>query len=355
VRHKTKLILALLLVVQIFGLRILRGYPQFVETYYSLGIFPFISKLSRYAFGWIPFSVGDIIYLGLISLALRWLYNNVKRLKTNPVLFFLDISATLSLAYLMFNLLWGINYYRMPLHETLALEKSYTTEQLLTLTNDLIDKSNRIHRELGYADSVKIDIPYSNKEIFKRSTDGYEVLSEKFPAFSYSPKSLKNSGLSLGLTYMGYSGYYNPLTGEAQVNNLIKSYKFAVVSCHEQAHQLGYAAENEANFIAALATIHNPDDYIKYSGYIFLLRYCINEVARRDMEAYHEIVTRVNPGILESYKEMREFWQRYNNPFEDLSKIFWDNFLKANNQSKGIMSYSYMVALAVNYSEKNEL
>lgn len=354
-RHKTKLILALLLVVQIFGLRILRGYPQFVETYYSLGIFPFLSKLSRYVFGWIPFSVGDIIYLGLISLALRWLYKNVKRLRTNPVSFFLDIAATMSLAYLMFNLLWGINYYRMPLYKTLELEKSYTTEQLLEVTNDLIEKSNRLHRELGFADTVKIELPYTQKEIFKRSTDGYEVLSKKFPALNYNPKSLKKSGLSLGLTYMGYSGYYNPLTGEAQVNNLIKSYKFPVVSCHEQAHQLGYAAENEANFIAALATIHNPDKFISYSGYIFLLRYCINEVARRDIDTYQALLTKVNPGILESYKEMREFWQSYNNPFEDLSKVFWDNFLKANNQSKGIMSYSYMVALAVNYSEKNEL
>ena len=52
---------------------------------------------------------------------------------------------------------------------------------------------------------------------------------------------------------------------------------------------------------------------------------------------------------------MRDFWESYNNPFEDLSKAFWDNFLKANNQEKGIMSYSYMVALAVNYFEKNPL
>jgi hypothetical protein len=48
---------------------------------------------------------------------------------------------------------------------------------------------------------------------------------------------------------------------------------------------------------------------------------------------------------------MREFWMDYENPFEDISKAFWDQFLKANNQSKGIMSYSYMVALVVNYFE----
>jgi len=153
---------------------------------------------------------------------------------------------------------------------------------------------------------------------------------------------------------MGYSGYYNPFSGEAQVNNKIKTYKFPVVSCHEQAHQLGYAAENEANFIAALATINNDDPYIQYTGYIFSLRYCVNEIARRDMDTYNELLKTINPGILKSYKEMRDFWKRYKNPFEVISKAFWNQFLKANNQSKGIMSYSYMVALVVNYYDDKE-
>lgn len=350
-RLKVKLALAALLLIQIFGLRFLRYFPETVERFYSLGIFPVFSKLSRYVFGWIPFSVGDIIYLGLIVYALCWFYKNVKRLKSSPTSFFLDITAAVSLAYLVFNLAWGLNYYRMPLHQTLELDKSYTNAELFQITERLIAKSNQMHRSLGYNDTVKIDLPYSQREIFKKSLAGYKELGEKYPQFDYKPKSLKKSSLSLGLTYMGYSGYYNPFTGEAQVNNLIKSYKFPVVSCHEQAHQLGYAAENEANFIASLATIHNPDDYIRYTGYIFMLRYCVNEIARRDETKYRELLTTINPGILKSYKEMRDFWASYNNPFEDFSKAFWDNFLKANNQSKGIMSYSYMVALVVNYFE----
>lgn len=354
-RLKVKLALAILLVVQIFGLRLLRYIPDVVEKYYSLGIFQFFSTLSRYIFGWIPFSVGDLMYLGLIIYAIRWLYLNIRRLRTGPAEFFLDIAAAFSLAYLLFNLMWGFNYYRNPLYKTLALDPTYETQQLLDLTQRMIAKSNTLHRELGYADSVKIDLPYSQKEIFQKSIAGYEVLAQKHPMFSYKPRSVKKSGLSLGLTYMGYSGYYNPFTGEAQVNNLIKSYKFPVVACHEEAHQMGYAAENEANFIAALATINNPDTYIKYSGYIFMLRYCINEIARRDEAAYRALLPTINDGILESYREMREFWASYNNPFEDLSKAFWDNFLKANNQSKGIMSYSYMVALVVNYFDENPL
>jgi len=352
-QKKTKLILVALLPIQIIVLRVLKHFPEFIETYYSKGIFPLISKTSRYLFGWIPFSIGDLFYLVITLLAARWFYFNIKRIRTELIKFLVDILATLSIVYLFFNLLWGFNYYRVPLHKTLALKTEYTTEQLISTTKRLIKKSNEMHNRLGFSDSTIIVSPYTHKEIFNLTQNGYTTISKKHPNLTYSPISLKKSMWSLGLTYMGYSGYYNPFSGEAQVNSMIKLHKFPVVSCHEQAHQLGYAAENEANFIAALATINNEDAFFQYTGYIFSLRYCINEIARRDIDTYHEILKTVNPGILASYKEMRDFWKSYENPFEVISKIFWDQFLKANNQSKGIKSYSYMVALIVNYYEDN--
>ncbi|NNM24317.1 MAG: DUF3810 domain-containing protein [Flavobacteriaceae bacterium] len=354
-RNRTQVILALLLPVQYIALLILRQFPEFVEEYYSQGLYPYIAKLSRFVFGWIPFSIGDIFYALLIVVLVRWIYKKSKRLISSPVQFMVGVLSSLSVIYLLFNLLWGLNYYRVPLHQTLELERDYTTEELINTTQRLIEKSNELHRQLGYSDSTKIDLPYTQKEIFKKSSNGYVHLSKEYPNLHVSPKSIKKSTWSLGLTYMGYSGYFNPLTGEAQVNQLIKTYKFPVVSCHEQAHQIGYAAENEANFIATLAALHNEDPYIQYTGYIFALRYCVNEIARRDFEKYKEMLPTINYGILESYKEMREFWDRYANPFENVSKAFWDQFLKANNQSKGIMSYSYMVALVVNYFETREM
>lgn len=354
-QKRTQLILAILLPIQWVLLQILKFFPSFVETYYSNGIYPFLAKISRYLFGWIPFSIGDIFYLFILFLTIRWLYKNIKRIKKDFKNFLVEIAATLSIVYFTFNILWGFNYYREPLHKSLNLDTKYTTEQLIETTKRFIKKSNEMHRKLGYADSVKIDLPYTDDEIFKASINGYQNISNTYPNLNYAPLSLKNSSWSLGLTYMGYSGYFNPFSGEAQVNKKIKTYKFPVVSCHEQAHQIGYARENEANFLAALATINNDDPYIQYSGYIFTLRYCINEIARRDIDTYRVLLKTINPGILISYKEMRDFWESYENPFEVISKAFWNQFLKANNQSKGIMSYSYMVALVVNYYDNKEL
>jgi len=354
-RKRTKVILVLLLPVQILVLQLLKKFPEFVENYYSQGLYPILSKLPRYLFGWIPFSMGDIFYTLIAIIALRWLYKNFRRLRLEPVAFVVDILASVSLVYFVFHLLWGFNYYRVPLHTTLQLDRDYTTEQLIVMTERFIEKSNTLHTELGFADSVKIDLPYTQQEIFQRSLDGYQTVAKTYPNLKYTPRSIKKSTWSLGLTYMGYSGYFNPFSGEAQVNRKIKSYKFPVVSCHEIAHQLGYAAENEANFIATLTSIHNSDPYIRYTGYIFALRYLINEVARRDRDTYNQLIETINPGILKSYKEMRDFWASYENPFEDISKAFWNQFLKASNQPKGIMSYSYMVALVINHFEGQEL
>ncbi|MBT8255137.1 MAG: DUF3810 domain-containing protein, partial [Bacteroidia bacterium] len=234
-RNRTQVILALLLPVQYIALLILRQFPEFVEEYYSQGLYPYIAKLSRFVFGWIPFSIGDIFYALLIVVLVRWIYKKSKRLISSPVQFMVGVLSSLSVIYLLFNLLWGLNYYRVPLHQTLELERDYTTEELINTTQRLIEKSNELHRQLGYSDSTKIDLPYTQQEIFNKSSNGYVHLSKEYPNLHVSPKSIKKSTWSLGLTYMGYSGYFNPLTGEAQVNQLIKTYKFPVVSCHEQA------------------------------------------------------------------------------------------------------------------------
>jgi len=167
-QKKTKLILAVLLPLQIVALQFLKYFPNFIETYYSNGLFPILSRISRFLFGWIPFSIGDVFYLLLLLLTLRWLFKNIKRIHKDLLMFVVDIAAALSLFYFAFNILWGFNYYRVPLHQSLGIGTEYTTEQLISTTKRLILKSNELHRQLGFADSVKIDLPYTQKEKFKK-------------------------------------------------------------------------------------------------------------------------------------------------------------------------------------------
>lgn len=343
-------LLTILLPLQILFIKIIAQFPELIENYYSNGIYQIIAKTSRYILGWVPFSVGDICYLLLILIVLKWLYKNVKRFYKKEQL--LTITSFLSIMYFLFHFLWGMNYYRLPLNESLGLNKEYTTEELILVTKSYIEKANTIHLKVAMNDSTKVTIPYSRPQIFDKTTAAYQNLKSQFIQLEYHPKSIKKSIISLPLTYMGFSGYLNPFTNEAQVNYLIPKYYYPFVSCHEEAHQLGFAAENETNFIGCLASMSSNDVYFKYSGTISALRYCMREIYKRDKDLYKELIKIINKGILANYKESRDFWNSYQNPIEPLFKSSYDTFLKANNQTKGIKSYSYVVALLVNYNKK---
>lgn len=349
-----KFIIAFSIIPQYFLIKWLSEYPEFVETYYSNGFYPVISKIFRYVLGWIPFSFGDLVYAFAIIYIFRWLFVNRKRLVKDTKHWIIDVMCAVSIIYFAFHLFWAFNYYRLPLHENLNLEADYSTEQLINVTKKLIEKSNSIYTELSGNDTLKIDMPYSKSDLLNLAPLGYERLKNIFPDLEYQPKSVKKSLFSYPLTYMGFSGYLNPLTNEAQVDAMIPVYAFTTTTTHEIAHQLGYAAENEANFIGCLAAINHDDIYFKYAGYTYALRFCLNDLSRREPKLFNQMYDSVvNKGILNNYKEIRDFWNAYKNPLEPILKTTYSSYLKANKQTKGIESYSYVVALFVNYFEKN--
>lgn len=352
---KKKLILALSLIPQVLLVKLVSRYPEFVEQYYSEGLYQWLSKLFRFVLGWLPFSFGDLVY-GLGGLyIIWWVIKNRKRITKDFKHWITDVFAAVSLIYFAFHLFWGMNYYRLPLHKNLDLNADYTTEQLVAVTEKLILASNTLHLSIVQHDSLKVDLPYDKAAIFKMIPEGYDNLKPVFPDLEYHPESAKQSLFSYPLTYMGFSGYLNPLTNEAHINGRIPMYKFPTTTSHEIAHQLGYAAENEANFIGFLAATKNDDSYIKYCGYTFGLRFCLGEIYRRDECLFEDLLADVNLGIRKNYEESRKFWEAHQNPFEPFFKLFYGNFLKANNQSKGMESYSYVVALLVNYLEKHNI
>jgi hypothetical protein len=347
-QHK-KLGIALALLPLYFLIKFLGQFPEFIEIYYSNGLYPVLSTCLRFTFGWLPFSFGDIFYSVSILYIIRWFVINFKRSYKDTKNWFIDVFSAITVIYFSFHLFWAMNYYRQPLHENLNLKAEYSTEELIKTTKILIEKSNNLHTSLTKNDSVMVIFPMTKNEVIKNTPVGYSILEKKYPHLNYHPVSLKKSLLSYPLTIMGFSGYLNPLTNEAQVNYCIPVYKFPTTCAHEIAHQLGYAAENEANFMGFLASVNNPDPYFKYSGYTFALRHCLGELLRRDPKLYEKLATTINPGIYKNYQEVSDFWISHKNITEPVFRETYNSYLKANNQSKGMESYSYVVALYVNF------
>jgi len=349
---KLNIYLTVIFVFQIVFVQIISNYPSVIETYYSNIIYPFTSALLRILLGWIPFSVGDLLLFSLLFLFIRFLYRLIKTRLKNSLEKLLQLVAVVSLLYGCFYWFWGFNYFREPLAKNLGFTQTkYTTAELTKVTKNITEKLNNIHLEITKNDSLVVENPYTQKEMYTISVSGYDKLALQYPQLAYTHSSVKSSLMSLLQTYNGTSGYLNPLTGEAQVNDRIPKTGYPTTICHEMAHQLGFAAENEANFIGYLAALSNEDRYFKYAAYRMAYGYLIAELRKHDKTIFKEVILATNQGVLKDYRQSTEFWNQYQNPIEPLIKKGYNSYLKANKQSNGIQSYNYVVDLLISFSE----
>jgi hypothetical protein len=267
----------------------------------------------------------------------------------------LKIVNVLSVAYFLFHFLWAFNYYRVPLFEKMRIQREYSDEDLYRFTEKLIAKTNEVHFKITKDKNLKVSVPYSQDSIFKMTQNGYDNLGNQYAFFKYEIPSRKRSLFSLPLTYMGFGGYLNPFTNEAQVNDKIPMVGFPMTINHEMAHQMGFASESECNFIGFLASVKNDDLYFQYSAYQYALRYCLNNIGMKSESKFEFYKNKINPGIIKNYKESEAFWKSYDTIIDKGFHAFYDQFLKMNQQKDGLESYSKYVDLLINYYKNSEL
>lgn len=122
-------------------------------------------------------------------------------------------------------------------------------------------------------------------EIFAQAQAAYlQSTAAGFSFLAYNTKSVKRSMYGRMGNFLGFLGYYNPFTGEAQLNLTMPRFLIPFVTCHEIAHQLGYASESEANFVAYLAAVRSPDTLFRYSTYFDLFNYANKELFQKTLQ-----------------------------------------------------------------------
>ena len=340
-----KKIIALLLIPQVIILSYFKNNPRIVEEYYSEFIYQYIFKFYSMLFSGFSIAIGDLlVLLALISSIIYFIF--FFRFKIND---FINVFAVISITIFLFYSLWGLNYFKTPLLSKLDIgEIKY--ESLQTTLDRLIDDANEAHLLLGDEDSTLENLEFDKEEIISElKLDNIK----KFDKIS-TTKFAKKSIIPKIFLYQGVSGYINPFTLEAIVVEEIPSIDFSITVLHEQAHQLGYAAEEDANFLAFISSINNQDPLIKYSGYVFGLSYLLNEIQINHNDDLSSFTDKINSGIIEDINSRRKFWQKYsNNIINSLQNVLYDFYLKSNNQKAGIASYSRIVNHIINYYEND--
>jgi len=343
----------LLLALAIFVLMQLADHPKWVERYYSEGFYIFICRVLHPVFNLFPFSIGDVIYIAII---VYLIYKTIgffkllfkKKLKETSIML-LGLVIGVQAGILAFYLFWGMNYFRPSAAERLNLrDTSFTTADLQAVTQLLIDSVNTTRARVTAADMAQ-----SNSTIYQSAVQAIGSLSTNSASFRTWHPGVKPSILTFLLNFMGTSGYYNPFTSEAQINYQMPVFNRPFVACHEMSHQMGYGAEDEADFAGFVIAVHSNDRLLRYSAYHLAVSEFMYSLGRRDSIAYKTLKATISKDVRRDYAIERSYWLSYENKLNAISSVFYDSFLKANNQPKGLETYNRMVLLVMAQERKN--
>ncbi|TKC08310.1 DUF3810 domain-containing protein [Pedobacter polaris] len=336
---KSAIIIGIALAIFLFGL-----FPEIVLSFYSKGLFPIISAVLRWISSLFPYALGDILYVALIIYILRLIFQFFWRIKKNgwqksdKLAIPLSIINTFLIFYISFKLLWGLNYSRPSITQQLNIsDEKYSVTELVILGDYFIEKLNKLQPK------ISPNLSYDIKQLRIKAVSDYQSLAQKNPFFNYQVPSVKPVINGWAISKIGIEGYYNPLSGEANVNMKLPAWVLPFVTLHEISHQIGVAREDEANLTAYLVGSNSKDVNFQYSVNYNMLRYILLEIRFKSPEDYLALRDKIDPGVLANFKAENEFWAKYNGQMSTYMGVAFDKFLKLNNQKRGIKSYQNIV------------
>lgn len=319
-----------------------RIYPDFYAWFY-----PKFTNL----WGWVPFSVGDLMYavFGVIFIIIIVLIVRCFSLgqKWRGIRVISRLINSLAILYFLFHILWGFNYYKPNLTEKLQ-GNEYSVEELKFIAEDSFRNSFSLRENLQEDNKGVI---YFKRNVFYPKLPNHLKLTNTTIDYDWVPRKSqkKYSMYSYFMRYFGVGGYYNPFTAEAQVTRLSPPSNLPNNMAHEQAHQMGFATEYEANFIGYLTNLQSDEDVLQYAANFKALKYVLNELYSQDSVYVRQTLDSFSPGMTRDYQAEREFYQKYSGRADRIFSSMNNAYLKANRQEEGIQSYNRFVELLVGY------
>ena len=320
------------------------GAVYFVDFLFEQKKYLFQSIFSK-----IPFSLGDVVYfvLGLLLVfSLFKLFNS----KTRKA-YSLRLLKGLNVFYFVYQLVWGMTYFQRPIVLVLD-EKEPQIVEIKALALKYLHQAK--HTRTLVKEDGKGVFQIQDLEKIKR-----EILSrqKRIPAFlgnkiSTGVDNFKPSLYSGFMNYTGVMGYYNPFSTEAQYNSHLPHTYLPFTLSHESAHQLGFAREQEANFVGYLVGIGSENPELRYSTEYFALKSLLRALATEDEDFVKTVIAQYSDEMKRDYQAEKDFVEEYQGMMNTFFAFTNDLFLKTNQQ-EGAVTYSYFVDLLVRYERMN--
>lgn len=319
-----------------------------IEKIYSRQFYSFFNRIKGELWGWFPWSMGDFFYL-LVSLWLLFLlFSCIRSLfeKKKVGEHFLQLYISVIFLWVSFDLSWGLNYYRMPFYAYLNLSIEEVEEDKYSrMIEDYILKTNELRG--------KIDASSQNKERAKKEIVAWIQQDSRWEGYlSKHRLRLKRPIFSPLVSYTFVSGYFNPFTHEAHVNEgmPLSTYPFTVA--HELAHKMGVGFEDECNFIAFLYLKESEDPWYRYAAYLSVTQYFLRDIRHMNSEAYERLLALFSDKVKLDLQEENEYWEKYASFYGTLSSRFYHFYLLGNNQPEGLARYSQVSRLLYSWENR---
>ena len=332
-------------------------YPNLIATSYNQGLFKYWTNGLRWLLGVIPIAIGELVYFILIIVLiiniLRYFisiksFNHFKQNIGIKLLKFIWLGIRL---FVVFQLIWGLNY--MQPDPTNAFNITVQTpknaqialDQMNALTYELIQDLNETKQEIT---STKPKTPNFDQIVTHVHQD-YKRVSVAYPRLKMEQQSVKKAIFPILGDYIGYLAFYQPITGEAIVRADLPPLTQPYTIAHEMAHQLGYASETEANFIAFVVASESKDPVLKYSMLLQMFTYAQDAqllllAGTKGFDAWKmQIATNkalLSPAVLKDRAEIKAFFAARADKQIQASNQLYDQFLKWNQQAAGLDSYA---------------
>jgi len=337
---------ALAVLVFVFGKN-----AQWVQDLYTERFFKWVTYGLRGVIGHIPFAIGEWLYIILFIILIYNILHYLFKIKIKEgsmmgkILY--KITRVLAMLYVLFQMIWGLNYQKTSPAQDFGLNVplSYTESQMDSLSLFYISQLNAVRTQIvdTQIDQLALDL------LIEQSKDAYLLGAKAFPFLTYLHPNIKKAYFpSLG-DKIGYLAFYQPLSSEAIIRPDLPILTQAFTICHEMAHQLGYASEAEANFVAYRIALLNDNVFFQYSMYLQMFTYAqeaqLMLIAKSGNYNRWEVVVKRNkallsPKVIADRQKIKAFFKARQNKRLPGSEKLYDQFLIWNQQSKGIESYN---------------
>lgn len=247
---------------------------------------------------------------------------------------------------------WALNHFAPPLSEELDLDvKRYSVEELATTTQACLSDAALLAPKVPRDDDGSL-AEQDFFELAKIAGSAYAGLSEEYEVFVGSTRPVKALTLvGEPLLYSGHVGVFFAPTGESSVPLNCARADLPFTMCHEAAHRLGIAREQEANFAAYLACATSDDVRLQYSGSLNAFAYCMNALYAQDPELLGEVVDRVREqgvqdGVRLVFADLSAtstHYDAYKGTFEEFGTKVNDQYLRSFGEDQGVKSYGLVV------------